>query len=78
MATPTSEAVPVARNEPRTRTALLLEAIALRHQIAVLERSRTRRPYFRRIDRLFWILLLRWWRSWRESLMIVQPETVLR
>jgi len=78
MATPTSEAVPVARNEPRTRTALLLEAIALRHQIAVLERSRTRRPYFRRIDRLFWILLLRWWPSWRESLMIVQPETVLR
>src|ERR1700722_8454208 len=78
MATPTSEAVPVARNEPRTRTALLLEAIALRHQIAVLERSRTRRPYFRRIDRLFWILLSRWWPSWRESLMIVQPETVLR
>jgi len=42
MATPTSEAV--ARNEPRTRTALLLEAIALRQQIAVPERSRTRRP----------------------------------
>ena len=78
MATPTSGAVPIARNEPRTRTALVLEAIALRHQIAVLERSRTRRPYFRRIDRLFWILLLRWWRSWRESLLIVKPETVLR
>jgi hypothetical protein len=78
MAAPTSGAVPVARSKPRTRTALLLEAIALRHQIAVLERSRTRRPYFRRIDRLFWILLLRWWPSWRESLMIVQPETVLR
>jgi len=77
MATPTSEA-PVARNEPRTRTALLLEGIALRHQIAVLERSRTRRPYFCRIDRLFWIVLSRWWQSWRESLMIVQPETVFR
>ena len=61
MATPTSGAVPVARGEPRTRTTLLLEAIALRHQIALLERSRTRRPYFRRIDRLFWILLSRWW-----------------
>jgi putative transposase len=78
MATPTSGAVPVARNEPRTRTALLLEAIALRHQIAVLERSRTRRPCFRRFDRLFWILLSRWWSDWRESLVIVQPETVLR
>src|ERR1700674_2366131 len=78
MAAPTSGAIPVARSEPRTRTTLLLEAIALRHQIAVLERSRTRRPYFGRIDRLFWILLSRWWPQWRESLMIVQPETVLR
>ena len=76
MATPTSRAGLVARTEPRTRTALLLEAIALRHQIAVLERSRTRRPYFRRIDRLFWILLSRWWPQWRESLVIVQAETV--
>jgi len=39
----------------------LLEAIALRHQIAVPERSRTRRPCFLRIDRLLWILLSRWW-----------------
>src|SRR5271157_6593613 len=78
MATPTSGAVPVARSEPRTRTALVLESIALRHQIAVLERSRTRRPCFRRLERLFWILLSRWWSGWRESLLIVQPETVLR
>ena len=33
--------------EPRTLIVLLLEAIALRHQIAVLKRSRTRRPCFR-------------------------------
>ena len=75
----TSESLVVAPSgEPRTHTALLLEAIALRHQIAVLERSRTRRPCFRRFDRLFWILLSRWWSDWRESLVIVQPETVLR
>jgi hypothetical protein len=78
MAEPLSATIPVARSEPRTRTALLLEAIALRHQIVVLERSGTRRPCFRRIDRLFWILLSRWWRGWRESLVIVQPDTVLR
>jgi len=60
MAKPTSGALPVARSgEPRTGTALVLEAIALRHQIAVLERSRTRRPCFRRLDRLLWILLSR-------------------
>jgi hypothetical protein len=57
---------------------LVLESIALRHQIAVLERSRTRRPCFRRTDRLLWILLSRWWPQWRESLVIVQAETVLR
>jgi hypothetical protein len=71
-AEPLSGAMPVARSEPRILTALWLEAIALRHQIAVLERSRTRRPCFRRIDRLFWILLSRWWRGRRESLVIVQ------
>jgi putative transposase len=78
MARPTSGAVPVARSKPRTRTALLLESIALRHQIAVLERSRTSRPCFRRIDRLLWILLSFWWPQWLESLVIVQPETVWR
>ena len=75
---PTSRAISVARSGPRARTSLLLESIALRHQIAVLERGRTCRPCFRRFDRLFWILLSRWWSDWCNSLVIVQPETVLR
>ncbi|MGD0291945.1 MAG: helix-turn-helix domain-containing protein [Candidatus Binataceae bacterium] len=78
MAMPTNAALPFARGGPRTRTALLFESIALRHQIAVLERSRTRRPCFRLWDRLFWILFSRWWPRWRDRLIIVQPETVLR
>jgi hypothetical protein len=45
---------------------------------AVLERSRTRRPCFRLWDKLFWILFSRWWPKWRDSLVIVQPQTVLR
>jgi len=52
--------------------------IALRHQIAVLKRSGTRRPRFGFWDRLFWILLSWWWPRWPESLMIIQPETVKR
>jgi hypothetical protein len=39
MEMPTSESFLVARGGPRTRTALLLEPIALRDQIALLERS---------------------------------------
>ena len=46
--------------ESRSRVDLVLEAIALCHQIAVLKRSGTRRPCFRGLDRLFWILLSRW------------------
>jgi hypothetical protein len=78
MTMPSDEAVAVTLGEPRTRTELLLEAIALRHQIAVLKRSGTRRPCFRGWDRLFWILLSWWWPHWREALLIVQPETVVR
>jgi hypothetical protein len=52
--------------------------VALRHQIAVLKRSGTRCPCFRLRDRLFWLLLARWWPSWRDILVIVQPATVLR
>jgi len=78
MATPTAKAVSVSLGEPRSRTELVLEMIALRHQIAVLRRSGTRRPCFGLWDRLFWILLSWWWPRWPESLMIIQPETVKR
>jgi len=46
MAIATSGAVPIAGSELRTRSSLLLEAIALPYQIAVLERSRTHRDSF--------------------------------
>ena len=39
--------------------------------------QRNRRPCFRASDRLLWALLSRWWQHWRESLIIVQSETVL-
>ena len=78
MTTPSDETVSVTLGEARSRTELVLEAIALRHQIAVLKRSGTRRPCFRGWDRLFWVLLSWRWPRWRQALMIVQPETVVR
>ena len=78
MATPTTEETSIGPGELRRRSELVLEMIALRHQIAVLKRSGTRRPCFGLWDRLFWILLSWRWPRWPESLMIIQPETVKR
>ena len=66
------------RRRFRERWALVMESVALRHQVTVLQRSQTRRPYFRPSDRMLWLLLARCWPDWRDSLLIVQPETVLR
>jgi hypothetical protein len=30
------------------------------------------------VDRLFWVVLSRFWAGWKQSLTIVQPETVIR
>jgi putative transposase len=60
------------------RRDLLLEFIALHHQLAVLQRTGTRRPCFRPSERLFWVLLSRWSANWQRNLIIVQPATVLR
>jgi hypothetical protein len=61
-----------------SRGNLLLEYIVLRHQLAVLQRTGTRRPCFHPSERLFWVFLSRWWADWQRSLIIVQPATVLR
>jgi putative transposase len=56
---------------------LALENLALRQQLAVYKRTVTRPP-LRRPDRLFWVVLARVWAGWRQPLVIVTPETVLR
>ena len=61
----------------RTHRALLLENLALRHQLAVPQRSAPRLR-LRRSDRLFWVLLSRLWSGWPDGVSIVQPATVIR
>jgi putative transposase len=56
--------------------AIAVENLALRHQLLVLQRSVVR-PRLSRRDRVFWVWLSRVWASWRSSLVIVQPATVL-
>ena len=58
-----------------TRRDLLLESLALRHQLRVLARSNRR---FHPSDRLLWLVLRRVWPRWRAALVLVQPATVDR
>jgi len=57
--------------------ALALENLALRQQIAVLQRS-VKRPRLKNSDRLFWVLLAKIWKDWTDALAVVKPETVIR
>jgi hypothetical protein len=61
----------------RTHRALVLENLALRHQLAVLQRSAPRLR-LRRSDRRCWVLLSRLWNRWMDAVSIVQPATVIR
>jgi putative transposase len=67
----------VARRTMRTRAALQLEILALRHQLHVLERSRPRRVRLTACDRLLWAWLTGVWQEWRSALVIVRPDTVI-
>jgi putative transposase len=60
----------------RSRRVLQLEVLALRHQLAVYERS-GRRPRLQPVDRLLWAWLARAWSDWRDALVVVQPRTVI-
>lgn len=59
------------------RAALAAENLALRQQLAALQHA-ARRPRLRKRDRIFWVWLSHLWSGWRNSLLIVQPETVVR
>ncbi len=59
-----------------TSAAIALEDMALRHRLAIQQRS-VRRPRAHRWDRVLWVCLSHVWRHWRSSLIIVQPATVL-
>jgi len=59
------------------RAALAMENLALRQQLAVLERS-VKRPALRQSDRIFWAWLSKLWNGRRAALLIVKPETVIK
>jgi hypothetical protein len=59
-----------------TQRELALENLVLRQQLAV-GKVRRPRPRLTAMDRIFWVILSRLWKSWRSSLRVVRPETVV-
>ena len=54
-----------------------LENIFLRKQIEILTRTATR-SRLRPSDRFFFSVMTDFYRSWKETLLIIKPETVIR
>jgi hypothetical protein len=61
----------------RTRRSLMLENLALRQQLTVLKR-RHPKPRLGPFDKLFWVVARRFWPKWKDALLLVSPETVVR
>jgi len=61
----------------RSRHSMQLEILALRHQLAIYQRS-VPWPRIRPTDRLLWSWLARLWSGWQAALAFVQPRTVIR
>lgn len=62
---------------PRSRTDLLVENALLRQQLIVLNRQ-VRRPPLTNSDRFRLVFLSHFTRFWRQSIHIIQPDTLLR
>jgi putative transposase len=58
----------------RSRRTLLLENLVLRQQLAVFKQKHPR-PHIPSFDKLFWVLLRRFWSNWKQELFFVFPDT---
>jgi hypothetical protein len=65
-----------ARSSLKPQRELALENLALRQQLAVVQRK-TKRPKLTKVDRAFWVALCRLWPDWQNALIIVKPQTVI-
>jgi len=61
----------------RSRLAMQVEILALRHQLAAYQQS-IKRPRLKPADRIFWAWLSKLWSGWERVLVLVQPATVIR
>ena len=61
----------------RSREEQAIVELALRQQLAIYDHDRPR-PRLSPFDRTFWVMLSRIWPRWKDHLVVVRPETVVR
>ena len=61
----------------RSRNQQVVVELALRQQLAAYAQTGSK-PKLTPFDRAFWVALFRYWSRWKEVLVIVKPDTVVR
>jgi len=61
----------------RSREEQVIVELALRQQLATYAQKRSK-PRLTPSDRVFWVALFRFWPGWKDVLVIVKPDTVIR
>ena len=61
----------------RTRNQQAVVELASRQQLATYAQTRSK-PRLSPLDRAFWVVLFRFWSRWKDTIVIVKPETVIR
>ncbi len=61
----------------RSRKEQAIVELALRQQLAIYAQTRSK-PRLTPLDRAFWVALSRFWPRWKDGLVIVKPDTVIR
>ena len=61
----------------RSRREQAIVELVLRQQLATYAQKRSK-PGLTPLDRVFWVALLRFWPGWKDALVIVKPDTVIR
>ncbi len=60
----------------KSKNHLILENLALRQQLSNYQ-IKNKKPKINDIDRSLWIALKKTWSDWKDSLIIVRPETII-
>jgi putative transposase len=72
-----SLALSIAADLPRSKAELIAENALLRQQLIVLHRQ-IKKPRFTPSDRLWFVLLAARVQRWRDTLLFLKPDTLLR